>query len=352
MSLKHSARPVGTDCEVMIENVCANIASYSGGVIAPTRRRRRCSRRTTMLLLSCVSGLIVLASYTVLSESVDFRPVPDGHSAGNRERDPPTIEDKRSPVISHMYDNLVCLTAITDSQFVAAKEMFSSIHLCLPDTKIIVYDLGLDYKNIEQLRYFTYVELHAFPFLNYSHLPHVRDLNTYAWKPIIIDMVSEWYDVIMYSDPTLRMKSCNMTSALEHLLKFPLLNIHPTPHRAIEFTHDGMIKYFQYPKARIDMAGVHTLDGSVWLMWANLPLKEKVLAPWLDCALHQECLAPEGAYPWSCWFTSKHDGHYIGCHRYDQSAMTLTLAREFGLDFESKACNRTITDQLWVIKKV
>ena len=59
-------------------------------------------------------------------------------------------------------------------------------------------------------------------------------------------------------------------------------------------------------------------------------MKEKFIEPWLDCALHVECIAPKGSKGWPCGHIINHDGHYIGCHRYDQSALNLILAREFG----------------------
>ena len=177
----------------------------------------------------------------------------------------------------------------------------------------------------------------------------MRKLDTYAWKPVIIKLVSQEYDVIMYGDASLRMKSCNMSQALDRLLKFPFLNLHPIPFRAIEFTHDGMMEYLHYPKHRKDIAQLPTLEGSCFLIWANSVMQEKLIEPWLDCALHRECIAPEGSTKRHCNFTEVHDGHYIGCHRYDQSALNLILAREFGVRGASKGGKGSITYPIWKI---
>ena len=255
------------------------------------------------------------------------------------------------PSIADLHRQLVCVTAISDNHFREAQEFFTTVQHCLPDKKIIVYDLGLNLNNRRQVSNYTNVELHAFPFDDYSHLPYVRVLKNYAWKPIVFKLVSQEYDVIMYGDASLRMRTCDINPALEHLLKFPLLNAHPIGYRAIEFTHDSMMTYLNYPKTRKEMAGVQTLEASGWLLWANDLMKEKLIEPWFDCALHKECIAPEGAVLWPCKFTSQHDGHFVGCHRYDQSAILLILAREFGLHFESKASDKSISDTLWTIKK-
>ena len=64
-------------------------------------------------------------------------------------------------------------------------------------------------------------------------------------------------------------------------------------------------------------------------------MKFKFLNYWVDCALHQECIAPHGSNLWPCDFKlgnkTKGAGVYIGCHRYDQSALAMILIRECGL---------------------
>ena len=149
------------------------------------------------------------------------------------------------PSVAGLYRRLVCVTAISDSHFEESKAMFASVQHCLPHKKIIVYDLGLNSTHRDHVSNYTNVELRPFPFNDY--LPYVRNLNLYAWKPIIVKLVSQEYDVIMYGDSSLRMISCNINPALAHLLKFPFLDLRPMFHHIIEFTHDGMIDYLHYP---------------------------------------------------------------------------------------------------------
>ena len=250
----------------------------------------------------------------------------------------------------YLFDHLVILTAFSDNHFEEAKDMIASMQTCLPDKKIIVYDLGLSSKKKEEVRKYCNVELRSFPFENYKQ-SHMKKLSSYAWKPIIVKLVSQEYDVIMYGDASLRMKTCKMSKALDHLLKYPLLDLYPITLRAIEFTHDGMMEYLQYPKHRKDIAQLQSLQSGGFLIWANSVMQEKLIEPWLDCALHQECIAPKGSKLWPCHFTKVHDGHYIGCHRYDQSALNLILAREFGVDGVLKAVNRNITLPTWTVDR-
>ena len=81
-------------------------------------------------------------------------------------------------------------------------------------------------------------------------------------------------------------------------------------------------------------------------MWANSVMRTKFLSYWVDCALHQECIAPPGTKLVPCNFKlgneNKGAGMYIGCHRYDQSALAMILIREFGL----QVWNMTVHDEV------
>ena len=62
-------------------------------------------------------------------------------------------------------------------------------------------------------------------------------------------------------------------------------------------------------------------------------MQEKLIEPWLDCALHVECIGPKGA------------------RHVPQSALNLMLTREFGLDAVQKTFNRKISRELWTSER-
>ena len=289
----------------------------------------------------------ILELATTLSEATTFDSTPSNATTISTEN----TEDAAIHSVADLYERLICVTAFSDNHFHEAKDMIAGLQTCLPDKKIIVYDLGLNFRHRKEVSSYCNVELRSFPFIDYQHQSHVKNLYTFAWKPIIAILMSLEYEVIMYGDTSVRMKSCNITSALAYLFEFPFLDIHPNGFHAIEFTHDGMIKYLHYPRDRKDISAIGTLQGGCWLMWANTAMQQRLIDPWLDCALHEECIAPKGAKLWPCNFTKNHDGHYVGCHRYDQSALNLILAREFGLDGILKGANKVITNSIWSIKR-
>ena len=264
-----------------------------------------------------------------------------------------TTNKQSSPNVVDMYNRLVTVSAISDNHFVEAQEMLASVQRCLPHNKLIVYDLGLNTNNQNNLKTkYKNIEIRHFPFSSFSHLPHVKNLVTYAWKPILIKEVSLQYDVIMYGDASMRMISCDIEEPLKHLIRFPFFSSSPLISMAIEYTHDGMIDYLHYPKDRRDISNMPVNAATIWMVWVNETMKEKFIEPWLDCALHVECIAPKGSKLGPCAHTRNHDGHYVGCHRYDQSALNLILAREFGPEVAIIVRNTTLSDSIWVIKRM
>ena len=271
-------------------------------------------RRVAVLLVLVAVGVIFLVVITRRSTLT---------TGGSQERfrgdssiyplSTPTIvttNKQSSPNVVDIYNRLVTVTAISDNHFVEAQEMLASVQRCLPHNKLIVYDLGLNTKNRNKLKTkYKNIEIRHFPFSSYSHLPHVKNLVTYAWKPILIKEVSLQYDVIMYGDASMRMISCDIEEPLKHLTRFPFFSSSPLSSMAIEYTHDGMIDYLHYPKDRRDISNMPVNAATIWMVWVNETMKEKFIEPWLDCALHVECIAPKGSKLGPCAHTRNHDGH-------------------------------------------
>ena len=264
----------------------------------------------------------------------------------------PSNKDIETFSVEYFKEHLVYATAISDNHFKEALGMFGSVRKCIPSAKFIVYDLGLNMANRQYLTNRYPVELRLFPYQKYSHIPHVRNLYTYAWKPIIVQELAQEYEVILYLDSSMRMKkACDIKSTLAQLLKFPFFDLSPYMTPFIEYVHNGMVKYLHYPKHRKDVAHVKiNFRAGCWIMWINDAIREKLIKPWVDCALHRECIAPKGARLKPCHYSKVHDGRYKGCHRYDQSALNVIIFREFGIRGGSKAINLTVSYSTWAVR--
>ena len=256
-------------------------------------------------------------------------------------------ETQHNP-IEAMYRRLVVLTAFSSNHFREALDMIGSVQRYLPCAKIIVYDIGLKREERGKVSVFCNVELRSFKFNKYP--PYVkRNINNYAWKPLILhEVVDEGYDVILFGDTSLRLIAHNISTALQCLLDFPFLDIKFAYLSIISTTHDKMIKYFQFPPSRQYMAHWGSIQSGGWFILVNDLTREMLIAPWVDCALHKECIAPEGATKGHCKHSlnTRNDGTYIGCHRYDQSALNIILAKNFGFEIWDKVVRNELTSRL------
>merc|ERR1719419_1250376 len=61
-------------------------------------------------------------------------------------------------------------------------------------------------------------------------------------------------------------------------------------------------------------------------------IMERVMLPWVKCALTQRCVNPIGAQDTGCRFDKKPQYRYSGCHAYDVSALNVVLGQHFRFD--------------------
>ena len=271
------------------------------------------------------------------SEGVDLEPYCNGSD---------TLALPGCTCVDVLLCRMVAVSALSSNHFPEAQDNIGSLQKYFPRTKIIIYDIGLTYNERRQLGTYCNVEVRNFSFHLYPD--HVRNLDVYAWKPLIVSEVARQHEVILYGDSSVRMKSSDMATILKSIVKFPFLSGIPHYQPIISLTHDGMIKYLRSPP-RKELAHFTGTQAGVWLMWANSMMKARVIEAWVDCALNKSCISPEGATKDPCKFTEKafSEGSYVGCHRYDQSALNMILAREFGTSITSQIARWDLSQRMW-----
>ena len=232
----------------------------------------------------------------------------------------------------YMLCKLIVVTALSSNHYRESKDFFRSVLSEFPDLKIIVYDLGLAGNEANAIHSYCNVrEVRKFNFALYP--PHTKNLQTYAWKPFIVEQVSEEYELIFYCDASCRMQA-NFTESLPRLIQFPIMPARRLGHSVVRTTHDGMLEYLTPHLKRPWMVNVFPIgvEATGLLFLVTNMLKDKILTPWVDCAKHVKCIAPQGAKLWPCYFNSLPNTSYVDCHRFDQSAINVILIREFGSD--------------------
>ena len=262
-------------------------------------------------------------------------------------------EDKGCTCLHFFYCRLVVVTAASDDHYAEAQDMIASVQKFLPNTTLIVYDIGMTPEQNQRLQRYCNVEVRPFQFEKYP--PHTKSLKAYAWKPLAIQEVASRYEVIFWGDASIRQKGPYFANKIfPFLLKFPFVAGSVTDLPIISLTHDGMLKYLNLSLSREQMSHFGHLESGCWAVWVNTLMKTKFLNYWADCALHQECIAPHGATLLNCDLKTamKKTGVYVGCHRYDQSALDMILIREFGLGVWDSIVHRKSLSQFDVNRQV
>ena len=232
----------------------------------------------------------------------------------------------------------VVLTATSLNHWLESLDAIASVQNLMPDMKIIVMDLGMSSEQAEQLQRLRNVEVQKFPFDSFP--PHVKRLGVFAWKILSIQMMLSKYEVVFYMDASIRLK-CPLVDIL-----YPSLQSFPIRVRTISyydgaFTMEETYKYLGITRKQVSKR--FQKEGGVQMYRNCSFLHERVMSALVDCALHEECIAPRGASRRGCDLSKYHErvknidaieeveymGH--GCHRFDQSVLTSVLEREFHL---------------------
>ena len=238
---------------------------------------------------------------------------------------------------AYMMCKLVMVTPISSNHFEESKDYIGTVHKHLPNTRIIVYDVGLKEQEVRTLKSYCNIEVKTFDFNKYPN--YTRDLKKYAFKGFIMEEMSKNHELFFFSDTSGRLLS-PLDSILPFLQDFPFLPLTSAYYPMVKSTHDGMLSYLKINMSRPDLLKYMGLQSGLYIMWTTELMKEHLIKPWVDCSRHIECLSPEGAYVNHCDIRDLYSGKFVtsfsGCHRYDQSAINMILIREFGLSIFKK----------------
>ena len=242
------------------------------------------------------------------------------------------VRDKeRQNCVQLLLSRLVVATGFSSNHYYRGLNMIASVQKMMPEVKIIVYDLGMTSLQRNTVLDLCGVQIRNFNFSKYPE--HVRDLFKYAWKPIVAHELVKDYEVVMWGDASVRLLKPLQEYILPYLLDIEVPFV-GTKYNApiVRMTHNGTLNYFN--ATRESMQDLPTLQGGCWVLWLTEKTK-RLLNSWVDCALHEECIAPNGTHVCNCnlkiWnMNVPQEVGYCGCHRFDQSALNVILTREFG----------------------
>ena len=162
--------------------------------------------------------------------------------------------------------------------------------------------------------------------------------------------------MILYGDASLRILKPVQSELLPFLLEFPFVAAPVAHHAVIPVTPPEMYNYLGLNLTRMQALKVmpNTIQSTMLCVWATTLIKDKFLKHWVDCAMHMECMSPEGYIRHTtCHFEQvsqeHYKGDYVGCMRC-QSIINIILYREFGGEVWKYIQHQDLNDA-WTIQR-
>ena len=187
--------------------------------------------------------------------------------------------------------------------------------------KIIFYDLGLSANSRKLLQKHCKCEYRAFPFHEYPS--HVSTLNTFTWKPIIVQLVLKQYPSVIWADSSVRF----INPTLETMFANPNDVGIKTIHGGGAIAKRTQLETFEYLDENPCLFDVPEREVTVMFFKRSRFILTYIMRPWVSCALSTGCMShPCSTLIMLC--TAKYPV-YGCCHRFDQSIMGILLTRLF-----------------------
>ena len=168
---------------------------------------------------------------------------------------------------------------------------------------------------------YPFIEYRKFNYSNYPEHYHITKFpHSYAWKAAIFEEVvlQHRQSLVYWLDAGLLLKkSIFVDDAFTHL-RHQGINTPASAGNLKEWTHRGTVQYlglknsiYEDEWSRICSGGIVLIDSR------NQSIVDNIVKPWADCALHVECITPEGS--------SRAN------HRQDQSVLSVLIHKFGGL---------------------
>ena len=222
------------------------------------------------------------------------------------------------------------VTAASDNHAAEVETMIATAQKVMPERGIIVYNLGLNSTNVKRIRSLCGVTVREFPAHIYPGA--IENLFEYRWKPLVVFVALHEFGGAAWADASIRFKEKIDTLPLfqygHGFVGFQVVEASPVG----AFTHDATLKSLGVRRSSVAKSNMTIGTVHVWL--SGHKTAGTLLDHWNMCAFHPQCMAPRGAQLYGCKLSQKVTLQYIGCHRYDQSAISVILQKMFPAPFQ------------------
>lgn len=206
-----------------------------------------------------------------------------------------------------MNEEMVVVTAATDSYFYGLENLVASVEYWSPQTKVVVYNLGgmddtMKQKIVSWKNVIAYEWENGVP----SHYPsHINISHTYSWKPIIMNETLHKYKFIFWLDAGSSVTG-SLQPAIDITRKTGTFLVKGQDANMIK-SHEGMYEWFNTSKATFK-SGPHYSGNTQAYLYPSRYV-HSIVIPNALCSLDPKCIMP--------------DGSSLGNHRYDQTSLSI-----------------------------
>uniref|UniRef100_A0A1I7Z9T2 Tudor domain-containing protein n=1 Tax=Steinernema glaseri TaxID=37863 RepID=A0A1I7Z9T2_9BILA len=182
------------------------------------------------------------------------------------------------------------------------------------------------------------VEFRTFDFDEYP--AYVRMLFQYRWKHLIIAQMLMESPLVFWVDSSVRFHNDpkqSIWTVIDFAKRPESLNVVQlcdTGHKIFPVTMKEMFMRFSYPEEQTKK--LNMCAGGV-ILWIRSPKTINILKEMVVCSLEKECMAPKGARLHCDSTVIKMGNKFAGCHRFDQSALSVVLSKEANFDLSRYA---------------
>ena len=235
--------------------------------------------------------------------------------------------DARTP----FFDLVTPVTACSSNHYGEFKPHIEDFRKSFPGTKCFFYDLGLSDEQINEVKNMPDLVYRKFDFNAYPE--HVRYLQNYAWKPLIIQEMLSEFDGTMWFDSSVKFLG-NLTNNVKELMSQhntgAVFYLDSTHHSIVAATQPGMLEYF----TMIKEGAVKDMLQASAVVYINKDEVQRHIMKWVViCALKKDCIAPPGS-------KSSKPSHFLvrdsygDFHRYDQSLQNILVSNAYNHEHE------------------
>eukprot|EP00117_Sycon_ciliatum_P001000 scpid60788/ scgid6849/ len=218
------------------------------------------------------------------------------------------------------------VTAVSSNHAHEAVDMIFSAVNVMSDRGILLYNLELNPYFVKRFESICNVSVRQLPWNVYGMWR--RNLYDMRWKPIIVNSVMQEFGGVLYADASIRFKksiiSVDLLQEGPGFVGFGPEGTSPTG----AFTHDVTLQSLGVNRSEVARTAITIGGVQIWIDHKET-VRDLLMRQWLACAISEQCMAPRGSTRHHCQLSQRDTGRFIGCHRYDQSAISVILWKAF-----------------------